>query len=402
MSENNQLIHKASDYIFELFKQTLPENCVYHNFNHSYEIAEACRKIGAGMNLANEDIEIAVLAAWFHDAGHVKTYEGHEEKSVEIAREFLQKNKYPEDKIAVIADCIMATRMPQSPKNVLEEVVCDADMMHIGGKKYFEKSELLRIEWENMLGKIYSDTDWIKLNIDFFKRHHFHTKFAQLEFNDAHNENLLELHRRLKSKLSQKEDELKKKEKKKEKESEKDREDNGRGTERYMEVYYRTSSRNHVDFSSIVDQKANIMIQTNALIFSIIISLLVRWLDELPKMVFPTFLLLGTCVSTIVFAILATRPKVTSAATTVEDVKNKKANLLFFGTFINLKLDEFEWGMKEMLNDKDYYTNSMIRDTYFLGKVLDKKYKFLRVSYDVFMVGMIISILAYGLVFIVL
>lgn len=148
-----------------------------------------------------------------------------------------------------------------------------------------------------------------------------------------------------------------------------------------------------------MDQKANIMIQTNAVIISIILSILVGKLDELPQLINPTFLLLLTCVGTIIFAILATRPKITRYDTTKEDVEQKRANLLFFGSFLHLSYDDYSWGMKEMLQDKAYYTENMIKDTYNLGLVLGKKYKFLRFSYDIFMYGLIISMLSYAWVF---
>ena len=186
---------------------------------------------------------------------------------------------------------------------------------------------------------------------------------------------------------------------KKRKKKNKENATKNRGVERNMEVYYRTSSRNHVSFSAIVDQKANIMIQTNSLIFSIIISLLVRKLDQLPDLIIPTFLMLFTCVATIITSVLATRPKVTRHETTIEDIKNRKANLLFFGSFVNLDIDQYEWGVKEMLKDKPYYIANMIRDTYYLGKVLDKKYKYLKLSYEIFMVGLIISISLYAYAF---
>ncbi|WP_237073314.1 Pycsar system effector family protein [Prosthecochloris sp. GSB1] len=141
------------------------------------------------------------------------------------------------------------------------------------------------------------------------------------------------------------------------------------------------------------------MIQTNSLIFSIIISLLVRKLDQLPDLIIPTFIMLFTCVATIIMSVMATRPKVTRHETSRQDILDRKANLLFFGSFVNLDLDQYEWGVKEMLADKPYYIANMIRDTYFLGRVLDQKYRYLRISYDIFMVGLVISISLYAYAF---
>jgi hypothetical protein len=102
------------------------------------------------------------------------------------------------------------------------------------------------------------------------------------------------------------------------------------------------------------------------------------------------------CLGGIVFAILSTRPKVTSGVFTREQIEQKKANLLFFGNFYKMHEDDFEWGVNEMMNDADYLYNSLIRDLHSLGKVLGRKYRFLRISYSVFMYGIILSVLAYA------
>jgi len=406
MSESNQLTEKASDHIYELFKTKLSADHVFHNFSHTHETVEAAKEISAGMKLSDEETEIVILAAWFHDSGFVETCYGHENISAEFAAAFLEENGFTKDKIAKVQGCILATRLPQSPNNVLEEVLCDADMAHLGRKNYLEKCSLLRIEWDIVHGKVFSEHDWLKLNVEFLTRQPYFTRYAQVSYNATRSENLIHLYDGLKNLETLQQENAAKKAKKSQKKSEKKAEEKEkkalkkakateRGIERYMEVYYRTSSRNHVDFSAIFDQKANIMIQTNALIISIIISLVVRKMEGFPQLIAPTFLLLLTCVGTVIFAILASRPKITTHRTTHDDIVQKKANLLFFGSFLNLKLDEFEWGMKEMLKDKEYYTESMIRDTYFLGKVLGKKYKFLSLSYDTFMVGLILSVIVY-------
>ncbi len=402
MSLNKDVMKESGDYVFDLFKRKLSPNHLFHNYTHTHEIVESARAIGKGLDLSEHELALVEIAAWFHDVGFVETYKGHEEISVNYAKAFLSEKGLEDDEINAVCNCILATKLPQSPKTILEEVVCDADLSHLGAKNYFEKCNMLRMEWDLMLEKKFTDEEWMYHNINFFKEQRFFTKVAELAFQPQKSANLLQLYAQKKTFEEKKEDALIKFLKKSDKEKAKIKEkpkSKDRGYERYMEVFYRTSSRNHVDFSAIVDQKANIMIQTNALIISIILSLLVGKLDELPNLINPTFLLLITCVGTIIFAILATRPKITRYNTTAEDVKQKKANLLFFGSFLHLSYEDYSWGMKEMLDDKAYYTENMIKDTYNLGLVLGKKYKFLRFAYDIFMYGLIISVLSYAWVF---
>ncbi len=100
-----------------------------------------------------------------------------------------------------------------------------------------------------------------------------------------------------------------------------------------------------------------------------------------------------------IFSVLATRPKVTSGNFTREDIKNRKVNLLFFGNFHKIPLEDFKDGMKDMMNDRDYLYESLMKDLYYLGIVLDKKYKLLRYAYNIFMFGIILSVIAFIVAF---
>ena len=97
----------------------------------------------------------------------------------------------------------------------------------------------------------------------------------------------------------------------------------------------------------------------------------------------------------LVYAILSTRPKITEGKFTREDIENKRSNLLFFGNFYNMPMNDFHWGMMEMIKDSDFLYSSMTRDLYFLGKVLAKKYRYLRICYQIFMYGLVSSVLAF-------
>jgi len=104
-------------------------------------------------------------------------------------------------------------------------------------------------------------------------------------------------------------------------------------------------------------------------------------------------------VVTIIFAILSTRPKVTSGVFTREDIENKKINLLFFGNFYKMPLEEYDWAMNEMMKDRDYLYSNMIKDLYYLGLVLQRKYNLLRIAYNFFMIGIIITVVAFVIAF---
>ena len=171
--------------------------------------------------------------------------------------------------------------------------------------------------------------------------------------------------------------------------------------DRGIETMYRVTLRNHIKLSDIADTKANILLSVSAIILSIALSTLFPKLDKPDNyyLIYPTLLFLLVSVVTMIFSILSTRPKVTSGTFTKEDVTNRKVNLLFFGNFHKMPLEDFQEGMTELMNDRDYLYKSLMKDLYFLGIVLDKKYRLLRIAYTIFMVGIIISVLAFVIAF---
>jgi hypothetical protein len=160
---------------------------------------------------------------------------------------------------------------------------------------------------------------------------------------------------------------------------------------------FRTASHNHLELSAIADNKANIMITINSINISLIISLLLRRLEEFPNLVIPTAILTLVSLLSIVFAVLATRPIITSGMFSREDILGKRTNLLFFGNFHHMPLDEYEWGMKKLMHSSDMLYSNLIHDIHSIGKVLGSKYYLLRICYSVFMYGIILSILAYAI-----
>lgn len=166
----------------------------------------------------------------------------------------------------------------------------------------------------------------------------------------------------------------------------------GKGSDRGVETMFRTSYRTHLALSSLADAKANIMISINGIIISILIASVSPRIGEIPTLLLPTAIFLVTCVVSMIYAILAARPRVTSLHVSLEDVRENRANLLFFGNFVNMPEDDFVVGMHELMGNTDQLYTNMIRDIYSLGGVLNKKYRLIRTSYTVFMLGLSVGV----------
>lgn len=377
---------------------TLPDSMTYHNLNHTREVVKAAENIGSYASLKEDEMEILLLAAWFHDIGFKYTYEKHEDKSVEIATEFLKEQKYPEDRIAKVKSSILSTCVDQEPSSPIEFVLNDADFIHLTKKSYFDKLLLLKSELEKNSGKKIPDAIWYEENLDFLKNHRFYTEYGKTVLAPKVDKNVMAQQKMIK-RLGKLQDEIigkdlnldpdRVKELKKKLKKVEGRPDRG------IETMFRLTSRNHIQLSSIADSKANILISVNSIIISIIISGLIKTLDNHPHLVIPTYMILTINVITIVFAIIALRPNVSKGKFTRKDIEDKNTNLLFFGNFHGMDRTDYRWGMMEMLNDSNYLYSSLIDDIYFLGKVLGKKYKYLRLSYNIFMYGIIVAVIAF-------
>jgi predicted metal-dependent HD superfamily phosphohydrolase len=393
-----QILAEGRHYVTETFTHKVNPEFVFHSLDHTEAVAEACSQMADYYQLSNEDRFVLMLSAWFHDTGYSagKT-EGHEEISAQIATQFLQQHKISDIIQQRVSSCIRATHMPQSPISQVEKILCDADLAHLASPDYKAMSQLLRQERESLLGHKISKKEWRKGNIKFLLEHTYFTDYGQQILEPKKQENL--------SSLSKKKDEKNEVEKadqafpyvsvvdtRNEKSIQK-------SAERGIQTMFRITSSNHLRLSSMSDNKAHIMISVNSIIISIVISVLFGKFSvstSSREFIFPACILLMICLASMTFSILATRPSVSGGKFTEEDIRNKKTNLLFFGNFYRMELEDYQRAMNQMMKDGEYLYDSMIKDVYYLGIVLAKKYKYLRISYTIFMWGLIVAVLAFA------
>ncbi|MDD7885435.1 Pycsar system effector family protein [Flavivirga sp. 57AJ16] len=388
------IIEITDQFVFDLFSENLPNTNTYHNYEHTKRVWESTKEIIENIEINAFESEILCLASLLHDIGYIKTRKGHEAESVKMSTEFLKAQNVDQKTIDAVNACIMATKFDVEPKNKLEEIIKDADASHFG-KKYFSKvSELLRTELELQGIKTYSAEEWRIENIKILsEKHRYYTDYAKKKWGKRKKKNLAKLMEvKQKQRSKERKEKLKAKYKMKYK---------NESSERGVQTLFRVALRNHIKLSDIADTKANILLSVNAIIISLVLSNLISKLDNPSNdyMIVPTTIFVVFSVISVVLSIIATQPNVTRGQFTRDDVKNKKVNLLFFGNFHKMELGEFEWAIGEMLKDKDYIYSSLSKDLYFLGVVLSRKYKILRITYAIFMAGIVISVLAFAISF---
>lgn len=385
------LVEKADQFVLDLFKEKLPNTFIYHNYKHSQRVFKSSKEILENSQIDVKQQEAVLLAAWLHDTGYVNTYKGHEVESQKIAEAFLRKNNADENLIKTVSRCILATRFSnQNPTDELEKIIKDADTSHFG-KDYFEEtSEFLRQELKLRNIKNYSHEEWVKSTIEVLtKKHRFFTGYALKNWQNQKDENLLWLldhENSLKKKLEKEDAKARLKAKYK-----------NQSPDRGVQTLFRVTMRNHLKLSDIADTKANILLSVNAIIVSLALSNLIHEIDEpeSTRLMIPTLILLFFSVASIIGAILSTRPNVTHGEFTREQVQNREVNLLFFGNFHKMPYNQFKWAIDEIIKDQDFLYDSLIKDLYLLGIVLNRKYRLLRITYTIFMIGIIVSVLAF-------
>ena len=167
------------------------------------------------------------------------------------------------------------------------------------------------------------------------------------------------------------------------------------GTKRGIETMFRSAYRVQMELTALADNKANMMISINAIIISVIIAAVAPKLDSNLWMLFPTIVILVGTLSSVVFAILAARPRLFSEHVELSDLRHSKGNILFFGNFSRISPQQFEEGMEEVMGDRTLTYRIMIRNIYDLGSVLNRKYALLQVAYSVFMVALVLGVLSF-------
>ena len=191
---SEQILAAGPAYVTDLTTHKLDPQFVFHNLDHTEDVAAACSQMSEKMGLSEEDHFVLMLAAWFHDTGYIRgTAAEHEEESIRIATRFLEEHNVDEETIKRVASAIKATRMPQSPVSQLEMILCDADLYHLATDDFKARNELLKQERESLLDQKISKKDWRKNNVEFLTNHKYFTEFGQRVLEPKKHENQLTL-----------------------------------------------------------------------------------------------------------------------------------------------------------------------------------------------------------------
>ncbi|GAB4245468.1 MAG: hypothetical protein Kow0027_05870 [Saprospiraceae bacterium] len=381
-----ELVKKAEQYVVDLLKKGLSADHKYHDLAHTLAVRESVLQLAEAYRLSDEEKELLELAALFHDTGFTARYDEHEEKSKEIAEKYLRSQGVDEEKINQIQQLIEVTKVTVEPNTLLEKLLKDADFNNLSGD-YLAKSDALRHEWKVFCGKEMDESAWVENNLNFWKNHKFYTGEGQAKYGEEKRKTLKKLEKR--------------------KQEIQNGEQKGDSTgedlnftikkSKSAQMMFKTTLRNQIDLTNIADNKANIMLSINSLLITLGIPLLLPRVMEDTKLLLPTVTLLLTCVLSIVYATMATRPVKMTGITDPSLIDQGKSNLFFFGNFYKMDMETYRKYLHKVLLNDELLDNSIVNDLYFLGRTLGNKYRRLRITYNIFMIGMVLTVIAFGI-----
>jgi len=169
--------NEAKKFILSKLKKQLPQHLSYHSVGHILDVYESSEYIAAAEGVAGEDLQLLLTAALFHDSGFLYGHKEHEKVSCDIAKETLPQFEYTQEQIEKICGMIQATQIPQQPHNLLEQIICDADLDYLGRDDFFSIGDKLFSEL-SVYRIITSEKQWNTLQVKFLESHHYFTKTA--------------------------------------------------------------------------------------------------------------------------------------------------------------------------------------------------------------------------------
>ncbi len=372
-------------YLKDFYRDKMPNAYKFHDFTYLKSVLKQVKKMIKAFELTSPEAEILLAANWFRYAGMAHQYEDYQIESAKLAAAYLKNLDWKSSHIDQVKKTILNSTGANKPTSTLEEITQDAGFAYLGKSNFFDNISFLKIELENIQEDKIGDKEWNNIIYDKLSSCHFHTAYANNKYQDKIAAHLTNQRKNLKK---SKRDDIRKK--------------TGKEFGRGIDTLYRATYRNHINLSSIADGKANMMISINTIILSAIITLLGTSITLTGKVAFdhfryflPILILLVSVLGSAVFAILSANPKVTSSDIEKKDLVKRTKSILFFGNFIHMEQKEFVENIAFLKKNEKLLYDNMAVDIYELGQVLSTKYKMIKISYNIFMVGLILCVASF-------
>lgn len=363
----------------------LSPSYLFHSLAFTADNAKVCKKLAKASGLNQEETELAVLAIWLQHAIYVDRGVEQKDSEMSTVRSFLIERGVSDEKVEQLEQLIQVSDLDYIPQNEIEAVLHDAMWSFLGRKRFFRLEKLLRLEKELLEETVYEDYKWNKFLLDLLLKHRFFSTAARNKYLQRKSLNLDK--QREKTSLSL---------------SKHRKQTSGKDFGRGIDTIYRNALRGHLNLSSIADGKANMIISINALILSVLITVITAGSSftdiefyKNPRFIIPIMILMFGSLSAVIFAVLSVIPRSSKVEFSEDEVDSLEVSLLYFNNFLKIGKDHFLDYMDGLKENHEKLYRNLGRDIYNLGTVLDKKYQLLSIAYKLFLGGLTLSFLSF-------
>lgn len=370
--------------MLDLFNQHADQRLLWHNYAHTNELVQLCSGLVSGREFEEEDLTALYTAAWFGFTGWLFDPADPLSASRQLALQFLQAEQQPERLRQKVSYLLGLTDLVERPGSPTGQVLWDALVALQFAGNYAESQKLRRKEREQLAGELIAGPAWRQEELGRIRGLQCFTAEGKARYEPALARNVRELERRVWEEASAPPRE------------EPIRPTNGNP----VSTYFRSAYQTHIHLSAIADRKAQMLLSVNALLISVLISVLSysNLAETRPMLLIPVMLFLLFGLSSLLFAVLSVRPRVSRHPVEGMPEAERRGSLLFFGNYTRLDADRYVEEMTALCADGAELQKAMHRDLHALGMVLDRKFRTVGMAYNLFLAGTLGGVASFLLV----
>ena len=382
--------HKAAAEYLRHYYEEHADSTIFSMYHFISQLATEAKHIAKSLGLKDMEYQNAIVATWFRYAGLTELGQGQTEDMKKILLDFFTLVAYPDDERLIVQNAISTVAEGKFAASKIEQTVSDAVYSQLVQPNMLENVLLIKDELNRINRVEKPELLYMKFFMEMFIKTRFYTPFAAAEYLQPREKNFQLLEKR-----------IHKLEETKIVEPVKSKADGSPSlSNKETEDLFKIAFRNYNHLISVADSKASLLINVNSIIISVMIAFVLSKAEKSMFLLWPTIVLLTVCLSTILLSILASRPQNNSF---LEDRKSHSYQRFFFGSFdlvdpnfLHVQWEEYYAQLMELFSSaKEQVYLEVYKESYNVRKVLSKKFNYLAYAYWVFIVGLLISVIAF-------
>lgn len=375
------VLNRARIWVLKLFNDHADTRLVWHSYARTNRLILAISNLSKGVDDVDQELYALYLAGWFGFTGYLFDPEAPLETSVNLVRQFLKAENQPGQLAERIEELLPCALLREQPVDAASSLLWDSALSVYFGEDYRESQSLRKREFENLSQIAILPEDWRREELHRMEALQYYTPRGKAYFEAFLINNLQSLHKKEKKALEREEIIPAGK----------------YNTNSAVQSYLRTTYHTHIHLSAIADRKAQMLISVNAILISVLISVISysNLAETRPALLVPVLLFLVFGLGSLIFAITSARPRVTKLPVALMSKEERRDKLLFFGHYTQLQVDQYIDEMMDLFLDGEALYRSMHRDIYQLGKVLDRKFRLVNLAFLLFLTGFISGVISF-------